>query len=74
MLRLLLTLLIITILAGCLWKRVPQFAPRRSPTPEHLAATKSADCCSCHDVTVLRQHAAMDDCFNCHHLCRECSP
>lgn len=73
MLRLLLTLLLITLLAGCLGKRVPQFAPRRSPTPEHLAATRSEDCRSCHDIKPLRHHSAGDDCFSCHKICRECS-
>lgn len=70
--RIILALLIGTLLAGCLGKRVPQFAPRRSPTPEHLAAIKSEDCRSCHDITPLRHHSASDDCFRCHHICREC--
>lgn len=72
MLRLLLALLIITLSAGCMVERVPQFSPRRSPTPEHLAATRTEDCRACHDVNALRKHAPKDDCFRCHIICREC--
>lgn len=73
MLRFFLALLIFTLLAGCFGKRVPEFAPRRSPTPEHLAAIKSEDCRSCHDLQPLRHHSIQDDCLRCHHICRECS-
>jgi len=70
--RLLLVLLHITLLAGCLVERVPQYAPRRSPTADHLAATKAEDCRSCHDVTTQRKHSLKDDCLRCHKICREC--
>lgn len=70
--RLLPALLILFLLAGCLGKRVAEFAPRRTPTPEHLAATTTGDCLSCHDRKPLRHHSLKDDCFRCHHICREC--
>lgn len=72
MLRLLFSLLLITLLAGCLVERVPQYAPRRSPTADHLAATRAEDCRSCHAVTTLRNHSVKDDCLRCHKICREC--
>lgn len=74
MLRLLLPFLFIILLASCMVDRVPQYAPRRAPTEDHLAATRTEDCRSCHDVNSLRKHAAKDDCFRCHHICRECTP
>lgn len=72
MLRLLMAVMIMILLAGCFGKRVPQFAPRQTPSPEHLAAAKNDDCRSCHDLKPLRHHSPQDDCLRCHHLCKEC--
>lgn len=72
--RFLLLVLILTLLAGCFGGRVPQFAPRRTPTAEHLTAKTTEECRSCHEIGGLRRHSIKDDCFHCHHICRECSP
>lgn len=72
MARFFLLSLTMALLSGCLVERVPQFAPRRTPTAEHLAAVSTGDCRSCHDVKEQRKHSVKDNCFDCHKICREC--
>lgn len=71
MLKLTAFIILLIFLAGCP-ARVPEFSPRRLPTPEHKAAKTNQDCRGCHDVGPIRHHSAGDDCLNCHKLCKGC--
>ena len=64
-------LLFFLILVGC-EARVALYAPRRTPTAEHLKAETSSACRDCHATANLVQHKADDDCLSCHKLCKGC--
>ena len=59
------------LVVGCVG-RVPLYSPRLPPSDGHRSATSNAACLECHDVTSQASHKPIDDCRNCHKLCKEC--
>jgi hypothetical protein len=46
-------------------------APRRAPTPDHLAASANGECAGCHDAAKIADHEPDDNCMGCHRLAPE---
>lgn len=46
-------------------------APRRTPSPDHVAASANGDCTGCHDVAKIVKHKPGGNCMGCHRLAPE---
>jgi hypothetical protein len=46
-------------------------APRRTPSPDHVAASANGDCTGCHDVAKISKHKPGGNCMGCHRLAPE---
>lgn len=46
-------------------------APRRTPSPDHVAASSNGDCAGCHDAAKIADHKPEDNCMGCHRLAPE---